>query len=207
MQVDCPSCRLQIHSDDINLTNMVAKCRRCHSLVSLNRFLNASGSGEAPFRPVNRQKVPQPPGFTVDESGPGLKVIRRWYSGAFVFLAFFCIGWDSFLVIWYFMAFAVNAPWLFKVFPVIHVAVGVCLTYYTLAGFLNSTTISVEGMSFRVRHGPLPWFRNMTLQTDHIDQLYAQQETHQRKNGVSYSYKVCAVTREGHKVVLVPGLE
>jgi hypothetical protein len=144
----------------------------------------------------DRPQVPLPSGFKVDGSGPGLIIVRYWFSFALVFSALFCIAWDSFLVNWYLVAFAGDTPWLFKVFPLPHVAVGVTLTYSTLARLLNRTTISVAEGSLRVRHGPLPWFGNQALRTDSLDQLY-----------VDPSYQVCAVTKEGSKVVLVSGLE
>src|SRR5262249_46570692 len=143
-----------------------------------------------------RPRVPMPSGFKVDDTGVGLWITRRWFSGAFIFLAFFCVAWDSFLVFWYTMAFGANAPWIFKVFPIIHLAVGVSLTYFTLAGFVNHTTIHVDGEDLTVRHMPLPWFGNHRLPLRQLDQLYSQQEVNRNRNGPSYSYKVNAVTKE-----------
>ena len=69
------------------------------------------------------------------------------------------------------MAFQVDAPWIMKVFPIAHVAVGVGLTYYTVAGFVNSTVLRVSEGQLAVRQGPFPWPGNRTLHTSDLDQL------------------------------------
>jgi hypothetical protein len=154
----------------------------------------------------DRPRVLMPAGFAIDDSAVGLRITRRWFSGVFIFLAFFCIAWDSFLVFWYSMAFGGGAPWIFKVFPIVHLAVGVGLTYFTLAGFLNTTTIQVAMDELTIQHGPLPWFGNHRLSVHDLDQLYSQQEMNRNRNGVSYSYKVNAVTKGNRKITLVSGL-
>ncbi len=207
MQIECPSCHTQILSDDMNLNNMVAKCRQCHALVSLNRFVStAKSNADLPQR-IERPQVPLPTGFQVEDAGFGLTISRRWFSCVILFLVFFCIAWNSFLVFWYSMAFGNDFPWFFKVFPIAHVAVGIGLTYFTLAGLFNRTTIRVDDQYLKVRHGPIPWLGNQTLPSNEIDQLYTQEQTHHGKHGVYRSYKVCALTRDGRKVVLISNLQ
>jgi hypothetical protein len=190
----------------MDLANMAGKCRACNALVNLRDYLPESVQPVRPVAPRQRLQVPRPPGFVVDDSGMALTITRRWFSCAFIFLAFFCVAWDSFLVFWYSMAFAMNAPWIFKVFPVIHLAVGIGLTYFTLAGFLNRTTITVDGEALSIHHGPLPWWGNCRLPVDQLEQVYCQQQTNRGRNGVSYSYTVNAVMKEGSKRTLVSGL-
>src|SRR6516164_4900011 len=101
MQVHCPSCGSLLHSDDMNLANMVAKCRGCHALVNLRDHLPANRRSDPPAGARERPRVPMPSGFSVDDLGVGLRIVRRWFSGMFIFLALFCIAWDSFLVFWY----------------------------------------------------------------------------------------------------------
>lgn len=206
MNVTCPSCGSQVQSDDMNLANMVGKCRSCHSLINLRDLLPSPPQPAPQAGPRERPRVPMPPGFVVDDSGPGLTITRRWFSFLFIFLAFFCIAWDSFLVFWYSMAFGMDAPWIMKVFPVAHLAVGIGLTYFTLAGFLNRTTIRVDGEELIIRHGPLPWLGNCRIPVDQLEQLYSQEERYRGRYGVTYSYKVNAVTKEGRKVILVASL-
>jgi hypothetical protein len=87
-------------------------------------------------------------------------------------------------------------------------AVGVGLTYFTLAGFLNQTTIEVDTFRLSIRHGPLPWFGNCTLPAAEIGQLYCQERTRRQNNGgSSTTYSVSAVTKGGRQVKLVSTLE
>jgi hypothetical protein len=37
----------------------------------------------------------------------------RWFTPSVIFLVFFCIAWDSFLIFWYSMAFnSKHVPWI-----------------------------------------------------------------------------------------------
>jgi hypothetical protein len=152
-------------------------------------------------------KAPMPENINVDHRADGLRLSYRWFSGKFVFLAFFCLVWDGFLVFWYGMAFTQNADLIMLVFPVLHVAIGVSLTYYTLAGFYNRTFISVGRGSLRIEHRPIPWFGNRTLQASEIAQLYTEQITTSGKNGPRISYQLNAVSQENRKIKLLTGMD
>ena len=53
------------------------------------------------------------------------------------------------------MALKPDSPWITAVFPVIHVAFGVPLTYPS-GHYLNRTVLEVNEGRLTVRHGPLP---------------------------------------------------
>jgi hypothetical protein len=203
-----------IQSEDMNLERLVAKCRDCHAIMSFARAVDrAEGAGDVTSR-RQRPPVPLPAGLRAEDRGKGLRIVRRWFSPVFFFLLFFCIAWDSFLVFWYAISFGNfgEAPgpvwWLMVIFPVAHLAVGVGLTYFTLAGFLNQTTIDVDPFRLRIRHGPLPWFGNCTLPAAEIDQLYCQEKTRRHDNGGCITaYGVNAVTKGGRQVKLMSTLE
>jgi len=134
VKLNCKTCGKPILADDINIKLAIAKGGACHAVFG---FADQLGSHSAPAS--RRAEVPLPGGMKIDRWGPELTITRRWFSAVLLFLVFFCIAWDSFLVFWYTMAFRADAPWIMKVFPIVHVAVGVGLTYYTIAGFVNST--------------------------------------------------------------------
>ena len=99
---------------------------------------------------------------------------------------------------------------IFVVFPIAHVAVGVGLTYFVLAGFLNSTVIRVADGMLSVRHGPLPWRGNLDMSTDGIEQIYCQNKLDKRRDEdghttTSIQYEVHAVIG-GQKTKLLSGL-
>ena len=147
-----------------------------------------------------------PGGIQVEDWGGSFRIVRRWFAVHFFFLLFFCIAWDSFLFFWYSMVG--NAPWIFKVFPIAHVAVGVGLTYYTVAGFVNRTVIEAAMNQLRVWHGPIPWPGNCVIPTSDLEQLYCQMDVHHHSNnsGPGFSYRVNAILAGGKKIKLVSGL-
>lgn len=108
--------------------------------------------------------------------GQGLSRSWRMHPVALIFLICFCIAWDSFLLFWYTMA--ANTPemgpsrWLFIIFPIGHVAVGVGLTYWVFCSIFNSTEITVDGTCLVIKHGPLPWKGNKQIPLAEIAQLY-----------------------------------
>ena len=229
MKIACKSCGAAIPADDVNIDNMLAKCRACDAVFDISRQVHqeeaptAARSGGVGHR-RRRPRVPLPPGLKVTRSGPGagaldnaapyrdarmppdrsLEITRRWYSTKYLGLLFFCIAWDSFLVFWYTMASA-TGEWLMIVFPVAHVAVGVSLTYTTIAGFLNSTRIKVTGGRLAIRHGPIPWRNNHDIAVRDLDQLYVKGNMGRGKK--SEDFRLCAVLRSGRSLPLIKGLE
>jgi hypothetical protein len=148
-----------------------------------------------------------------------LVVRRRWFEPAqHIFVGFFCVFWDGSLVVWYLMAGAVvtgrEAPGgmpsgiglLFLLFPLIHVAVGVGLTYSVIAAIFNTTEVGVRGDSFFVRHGPIPWRGNRTLPARAITQFFCEEKLTTTKNRVSRTYHLSAILDGGERVRLVSDL-
>jgi hypothetical protein len=140
------------------------------------------------------------------DTGTELTLRYRWFTPVALFLVFFCIAWDSFLIFWYAMAFGGGAPCIFIIFPIAHVAVGVGLSYFTLALLLNSTEVRLTRYELSIRHGPLPWRGNQTLAADDIRQLYCKRQIRHGKNGVSITYDVHALLKDGQGIKLLSGL-
>lgn len=205
MLLSCKACDAPLKADDINMEHGIASCRYCNAVM---RFAELAGGGE-PEVALNEKRapVPMPSGMTVEEYGGRLRIVRRWLTPVAFFLVFFCIAWNAFLVFWYSMAFGdANTPWIMKVFPIGHIAVGVGLSYYTLTCFLNRTVIAVEAGELVIRHGPLPWPGNASIDTTHIEQLYCQEKTHRGENSTHTTYSVFAVDRDGQTRKLLSNL-
>jgi hypothetical protein len=205
MHLTCRDCGAAIPAEDINIERGIAKCSACNAVIDVEQAVHASG-GPAAVRP--RPRVPQPPGIMLEDLGDGLRLTRRWFTCAAVFLTFFCIAWDGFLVFWYSMALRPDAPWIMAVFPSLHLAVGVGLTYLTLALYLNRTRLEVANGRLSVSSGPLPWPGNRDLDLSEIEQLYCRESaSRSNDNGsVSYSYSVSAVLKGGREVKLLSSL-
>ncbi len=205
MKIHCTSCNAAIPAADIHLETAMAKCRRCDAVFSFARETGVRPGGP-PAVPPDRGEVPMPPDVKIDTGGYDLRITQRWFSFKYIPMAFFCVAWDSFLVFWYSIALTQDGPWIMAVFPIAHVAVGVGLTYYTLAGFFNRTRILVSRREVAITHEPLPWLGNVRLNVMDLEQLYCQEEANQGKNGTYYRYQLSALLKDGRKIKLLSNL-
>lgn len=208
MKLFCPDCGAAIPAANVDLATSTAKCSACDSVFAFDASA-AEQRAPAGRPPGQRPLLPRPAGLNVEEFGGVWTVTYRWFTPALLFLAFFCVAWDSFLVFWYSIAIKHHGPWLMVVFPVVHVAVGVGLTYTTLAGFLNTTRVAVDGQSIGIRHGPVPWVGNLSLISSEIQQLFCER-TFSRGNvngntNTTTTFALSAVMRGGAKLKLLRG--
>lgn len=203
MKLHCKTCGEAIPAHDINIELAIAKCARCHSVFRFAEELLPVAN--RPAEPARELAMPR--GIMVDEWGSELNIVRRWFHPTLYFLVFFCLFWNGFLVVWYSLAlFAIpddEGRWLALLFPLLHVAVGVGLAYYTLCGFVNRTTISIGSGELRLRHHPLPWPGNRRLPVIDLDQLYCTEHVSRNKNGTSVTYSLNALMRDGDKATLL----
>ncbi len=84
-----------------------------------------------------------PDKISVRQSGSNLEITRTWFGGKVLFMTAFVIFWNGFLVFWYRQALG-SDNLMMLLFPLIHVGVGVWLTYHTIAGYLNKTYLLVR---------------------------------------------------------------
>ena len=139
-----------------------------------------------------------------------LEITLKWFSPKAYFLLFFSMAWCGFLVFWYTMAIGGGAPLVFTLFPLIHVAVGVYLVYYTACLFFNQTFVDINDNYLTVTHKPIPWWRgNKDIGIGEIEQLYVKENKSSSKNGTSYSYELRAKMRDksDKSILAVDGLE
>lgn len=216
VDVRCPRCSKPIPAGDVDSEGRSARCASCNTVFYISQRREASRLRVAP--------VPMPDGITVvedsegeaEESGyrerPGaaggrLVITRSWYSPALYFFVFFCIFWNGFLVFWYKTAAQGGGPVAFTVlamlFPALHVAVGVGLTYFTIASFVNKTWITADRDAITVRHAPLPWIGNHTIPARAVVQLYCEEVVTSGKHGPSTSYNLACMLAKEKKVLLL----
>jgi hypothetical protein len=207
MQLNCKTCGKAIPAEDVNIDKAIAKCGACHAVFS---FLDQV-QGEK-VRP--RPQVELPARMRMENWGPELVLTRSWYSHSVWFLLFFCILWDGFLVVWYSIGIGAmlsgqsgGMAWLMLLFPILHVAVGVGLTWLVICIFVNKTVIRVSMGELTVRHGPLPCGSGAQVLTCDLKQLFCTEKIHRGKNGSSTTYNLEALVQGGKKVKLLTGLE
>lgn len=206
MQLTCPSCGTSIDADDVNLDALIAKCAACDAVFNFGDSVGATTTAR------RREPVEQPKGITVRELPDAFEIERKWFGPSAFGLLIFVILWDGFLVFWYSMALGGGMKggngieWGAVLFPLIHVAVGLGMTYFCIASFINKTLIRVTVNELTVKHGPIPTFGNKTLMTLNVAQIYCKKKVTRTKNGTSISYQVRAKQTNDKDVKLVTGL-
>ena len=208
-ELRCRRCGAAIEARDVLEELAIAKCRFCSTVMDLSA---RDGRVELPQQappPARRPAVPVPERFKVEQQGSTLSIEWSWFTFATVFLLVFCFFWDGFLAFWYLgAASADEAPVFVYLFPLIHVAVGVGLTWTALAGLLNHTRLEVERGVMRVHHGPLPWPGNRELQVGEIDQFFCDESVHRGKNSTTYTYNLHVILKSGgQRLKLIGRLE
>jgi hypothetical protein len=198
----------------MSVQTMAGTCHACHALVDLRAAVpsaaNDGYAGESVQAAAPHPAplpVPLPARLHVEERGRDLVIVYRWFTWTYIFLAFFCVMWNGFLAFWYGAAFVTDAPLAFKLFPLLHVAVGLGLTYMTAAGFVNRTTFTVERDHLAVRHGPLPWRGNLDVSTLALEQLFCSEKVIRSRSGTTLRYGVEAVLKDGTQLHIAPALD
>lgn len=213
MKLSCPACGAAVPASDVNIQQAIAKCSRCDSVFRIDQQL-------PPAKPSqDRQETPMPKNFRVEDFGTELVISWSWFSPTILFLLFFCVFWDGFLIIWYSAVFGFSflglggpkgpvggALLLMALFPLLHVAVGVGLTYYVLASFVNRTRVRVDRGELSIRHGPVPFPGNKTLSTSELTQFYCTESVRNQRRGYNVTYDLNAVHVDGSKIKLLGGL-
>ncbi|MFW5921546.1 MAG: hypothetical protein ACOCUS_06875 [Polyangiales bacterium] len=100
----CEGCGASLSAADVDRRLAIATCGHCGALYDLTRrtgrqtsTLDAEAAQQAQTSPT-RAPAAMPARFDVDRSGDELTIRWRWFSPKGLFLLFFAIAWDSFLV-------------------------------------------------------------------------------------------------------------
>lgn len=135
-----------------------------------------------------------------------IHISRKWFGGQIIFLTLFAVFWNVFLFRFY-ASMNEDADIFAKLFPLIHVAVGIGVTYYAIAGWFNKSNIFVSRETIEINHRPVPWFGNKKLAASDLKQLYAKEKISNNRNGTTVTYEVHAILRNGKNTKLLSGLE
>jgi hypothetical protein len=204
-ELRCKNCGAPIENEEIYLDLAMAKCSHCGTIFSL-KGLPARESADA-GQSDQRMLVPTPKRIKVLNQGETLQITYRWFGPKFIFMIFFTVFWNGFMLTWHGLSLR-TGMWPMSLFGLLHTAVGIGMAYYTLAGLLNQTTVQVKGGELTIRHAPLPWWGNKRIQALDIEQIYSREKVSRSKQGsVNYTYEVHAILDNSTKEKLVGGLK
>ena len=166
-------------------------CSHCDAIFDLTTRKNSTSDPEFSSKTQScgeRAAVSLPKGFKVEYQKGQIRVSIRWFKPLFVYLFFFAIAWNSFLVGWYYLVSSIGTSFaiLFYIVPVIFIFVRLKLS---------------------VRHFPLPWYPAPTIPLSHIEQIYVTREVRRNQDSTTVSFSVRAVTRDNKNQLLLRSLE
>lgn len=139
----------------------------------------------------------RPSSITKTRKGSTTILTRKLFHPIAFFFLIFAIGWNSFLVNWYFGASSGDMPLVFFLFPLVHVAAGLAISYITLCLFFNKTDFSVTNGQLSVKDYPLPLGNSKSFKYEKFKELRIQSKNHSRNRSNSQYYKIMGLTQKG----------
>ncbi|MEM9075342.1 MAG: hypothetical protein AAGE52_42995 [Myxococcota bacterium] len=221
MNHTCPACHASIPDDAIGGRG-VALCKNCDATVRFEQTpegWRVAGHTEAAAPDgitvhVDEASTRNAEGYRDTASTPGrFEASRRWFTPMVPALTLCAALWAGFLVVWYSIATSIPNASARSVFwfPLLHVAVGIGLTWYVLANWFNRTRIVVQEGHLSTRAGPIPapWSRNKELKLRDVELFraeFAKVTVQKYDEDPVRLWNVVARTRGGSDVVVVAGL-
>jgi hypothetical protein len=135
-----------------------------------------------------------------------LTIRRRWFSAKCLFIAAFCLFWDTFMVVWFGAAFA-KGEIAMMLYGSLHALVGITITYYTIACFVNHTDVTITPDFLSVKHAPIPFPGRKNIPVIDIRQLFTEKKIRRTKNGTTTSFRVCVILRDNSRQTLLGDLD
>jgi len=199
MKVTCNLCHQEVDSGKIDLEKGIAKCVDCNNVFDCRSQLEPTAN-------IRRETITLPSGIKLEKSDQWLHMEYRWLSSQLLYLTPFCLAWDTIPFFWTQESFPMENSQITILYGVIYLLLGVWLNYYCLAGFLNTTKISVTGGNLQVKDTPLTFLKNRKINHDDLDQLYAKEKMHKGRKIFWSSFEVHVITKSGEVYRLVGGL-
>ncbi len=136
-------------------------CRPCGEVVALPR-------GEKVGEP--EAKLYRPEGVRLAEDLDGEEYVATIGPNTMSALpgVVFCLVWDGFLVLWYWIAIRSGA-WFMGLFAVLHLGAGIYVTHQTLVGLFNVRTLRVGAGRVTFRSAPIPFAGKLDASVDDLD--------------------------------------
>jgi hypothetical protein len=143
-----------------------------------------------------------PEGLELINDADGITIRKVWRTWLVAPLAIFAIFWDGFLLFWYSQAISQPSPaeTMILFFPLIHVAMGVCITYYVVASLFNKTDVVISLSGIKVSIYPVPWFGSKEVKREEITDIIVR-ERYGNRNRRSYAIMYVDFSRKERKLI------
>lgn len=162
-----------------------------------------------------------PARITVNEIAEGLEIVYKGGRAAFGFVLLIALAVTGFST--FFMLSTLTSGPLtladMMYMPLVFLLVGLGLMYWSLVKTFNKTVLTIDPLEVSVKHVPIPWFGQRTLQVADMKRLYC--ESYERRSnspsgdgGFSVSvsmtfilYRICAQLSNDKKIILLSDLD
>lgn len=202
MKLYCTACNSEVPAANIDLTGKVAKCQHCNNVFSFAGKVSYESQAAQERLPIGIPK-----GFQIQRSVEGFQIVRSWFTAAIIPLTFFCLFWNGFMAVWFYIAIS-QKTYVMALFGILHGAVGLGMLYATIAGYLNKTYITIAYDSVSILHKPLPSLGQKKIPRQELKQLYSKDSMYHGKHGREHhSFSVQALTRQGQVIEFISGLQ
>ncbi len=154
-----------------------------------------------------------PYGMTINSNYDGLKIEHRWFSTETLFLTPFVIVWDvfwfQFYGDWYgSLGEIIKMNAVILLFPLVQLAVGIFLSYYVVASYLNKTNISVDRSFVESSVSPIPFGFKKRIPSSLIFQVYRKAIVRSSNTGATgMTFEVWVILKDSKNIRLVSGLK
>ncbi|MFK7905746.1 MAG: hypothetical protein AB8B69_11505 [Chitinophagales bacterium] len=208
IKLKCPNCDSPIHSGDINIQKMVAKCSKCGCVFPFKTRLFTPYS--VPLK-SSTNKIPD--GIKVhrqgenQEQGKELFLTYRWWNKRYFTFMLIAGLWNISAIMWFAITLA-NEAYFMVMLGMVYAIAGIALLYLAIAGFLNETVIKVDEYQLSVTHNPVPWLLCPKLRCDNIEQLYCTLHINRGRHYTRYSYELNVILKKKNKhICILKGIE
>ncbi|HBG61121.1 MAG: hypothetical protein A2Y03_08565 [Omnitrophica WOR_2 bacterium GWF2_38_59] len=202
MKITCTNCNSEIPASDVDIKSRIAKCVSCSNIFDCSGQLDSISKQDSHQL---RKNIGMPKGILMKKDLGKLVIERKWFSPVIIFMTFFCLFWDGFMITWYTIAIT-QGQIIMALFGTLHALVGICLTYFVIAGYINKTYITVTSQIFEIKHKPMPFPGAMSLSARDLKQLYSKERISHGDHGTSCTYEVHAKTNSSENIKLIDNL-
>lgn len=132
---------------------------------------------------------------------------KKWFSARHVVLFMFSFVWNGILLFFYSAMILKQVPLFIYLFTIVHATAGIWMLYTAICGFVNKTVIEANKQHVIIRHSPLPWTGQKTIDKRDIYYFYVAQQIHSNKGTTYITYDVDLITKDNKSITLLKDLD
>ncbi len=151
-------------------------------------------------------------GFVVSENSQEITISYRWLKNDIIIHVLVCVFWNCLSPVWYSLGLTIlnlsdTNPFriIFILLPILLFLIGIGSIYYTIASFLNKTTITANRYGLTIDIQPIPYFFGATqLDKKDIKKFYVLVEKVSTKSDYYYTYFLTVINIKNISQQLLP---